>query len=159
MKTCDLCDANEGTVQVCEPVFTDYGGLLEFGGPAWPVRAFEDNTQVRQAVGMPGEGRVLVVDGGGSLRCAMLGGNLAALAEKNGWAGVVINGCIRDSEEIAACRLGVKALGLHPQRSTKRGEGEADVPITVAGVRIEPGFWVYGDEDGLIVATKSLSVD
>jgi len=159
MKTCDLCDANEGKVQVCEPVFRDFGGLREFSGPAWPVSAFEDNTQVRKAVEMPGEGRVLVVDGGASMRCAMLGGNLAALAEKNGWAGVVINGCIRDSEEVAVCQLGVKALGTHPQRSTKRGEGEAGVSVTVAGVHIEPGFWVYGDEDGLIVAAKSLSVD
>jgi regulator of ribonuclease activity A len=99
---------------------------------------------------------VLVIDGGGSRRCALVGGNLGQLAEKNGWAGIVVDGCIRDSEEINACQIGVRALATHPRKSTKKGVGERNVGISIAGVRVEPGNWIYADADGVLVATTAL---
>ena len=158
MKTTDLCDAFEDRVQVSEPVWEDFGGVVEFGGPARTLRLFEDNTLVRAELESPGEGRVLVVDGGGSRRCALLGGNLAALAEKNGWAGIIVNGCVRDRLEIAACQVGVKALASHPKRSRKLDGGEAGVDVRVAGCQVHEGDHVYADEDGVIVSPEALSL-
>jgi regulator of ribonuclease activity A len=120
------------------------------------VRCFEDNSRVKEAVERPGEGRVLVVDGGGSRRRALFGGNLGNAAVRNGWAGVIVYGCIRDSAELGQLDLGIRALGTMPLRSEKRGEGERDIPVRFAGVTFRPGDHVYADEDGVIVAHQSL---
>jgi regulator of ribonuclease activity A len=159
--TTDLCDANEdkladGRLAVLPPVFKSFGKRVQFAGPAATLRLFEDNTLVRATLETPGNGRVLVVDGGGSLRCALVGGNLGVLAEKNGWAGIVVNGCIRDSEEIDACDVGVRALALHPQKSRKTGSGESNVRVSIAGVAVAPGYWVYADADGVLIAQAEL---
>lgn len=159
--TCDLCDANEdqlaaGTLAVLPPVFLSFGKRQKFSGPASTLKVFEDNVLVRSTLETPGNGQVLVVDGGGSLRCALVGGNLGQLAEKNGWAGIVVNGCIRDSAEINACDIGVRALGLHPQRSVRKGLGDRDLRVTIAGVAVNPGDWIYADEDGVLVARNKL---
>jgi regulator of ribonuclease activity A len=121
------------------------------------VRCFEDNSRIKEALESPGEGRVLVVDGGGSRRHALLGGNLGAAAVKNGWAGVIIHGCLRDSAELAPLPLGIRALGTMPLRSEKRGEGVRDVPVRFAGVTFRPGDWVYADEDGVVVSHGPLA--
>ncbi len=156
MKTTDLCDAHENTVQVADPVWHDYGGIIEFGGAARTLKVFEDNSLVRRELELPGSGRVLVVDGGGSLRCALLGGKLAELAQTNGWAGVIVYGCVRDRLELAACDVGVKALSTHPRKSQKRDEGQAGLVLSFAGCRIREGDYVYGDEDGLIISNTAL---
>ena len=155
-KTTDLCDDHSDHLQIAEPVFGDYGGRIAFGGPITTLKVFEDNSLVREALEQPGEGRVLVVDGGGSLRCALLGDQLAELGESNGWAGVVVNGCIRDSADIGEINIGVKALATHPLKSVKRGVGERDVPVRFAGVQFTPGHILYADEDGLIVSETAL---
>jgi len=154
--TADLCDAHAERLQICEPVFQVYGGVVAVGGAISTVRCFEDNTRVRDALHSPGEGRILVVDGGGSRRHALLGGNLAQDAVRNGWAGVIVYGCIRDSAEIAQLPLAVRALGTMPLRSEKRGDGERDVPVRFAGVTFRPGDFLYADEDGIIVAREPL---
>lgn len=159
--TCDLCDTNEdkladGSLAVLPPVFQKFGKRPAFCGPAATLKVFEDNVLVRSALETPGEGRVLVVDGGGSLRCALVGGNLGVLAEKNGWAGILVNGCIRDSDEINACDIGVRALATHPQRSVRKGIGERDLRVTIAGVAVNPGDWIYADADGVLVARSKL---
>jgi len=156
-KTADLCDEFDAELQVLEPIFSDFGGVLEFGGPVHTVKAFEDNTFVRAAVESPGNGRVLVVDGGGSMRCAMLGGDLAALAEQNGWSGVIVNGCVRDAAEIEDTAIGVKALATHPRRSVKKGVGETDVTLHFAGATITPTSCVHADEDGIVVSEHKLN--
>ncbi len=155
-KTADLCDQYADVLQVADPIFADYGGDLAFGGEIVTLKVFEDNSLVRAALQEPGAGRVLVVDGGGSMRCALLGDQLAELAEKNGWAGVVVYGCIRDAADIAEIGIGVKALGTHPLKSIKRGIGERDVPVRFAGVTFRPGHWLYADEDGIVVAERAL---
>ena len=152
----DLCDAHPADVRVVDPVFRDFGGNRAFGGPIATLQLFEDNSLVREALEQPGNGRVLVVDGGGSLRCALLGGNLAQLAEKNEWAGVVVYGAVRDTRELAAARVGVKGLAPHPKKSNKKGIGERDVIVTFAGVTFKPGEYLYADEDGIIVSAKNL---
>ena len=127
-----------------------------FCGPIVTLKVFEDNSLVRAVLEEPGDNRVLVVDGGGSMRCALLGDQLAELAEENDWAGVVVNGCIRDSAAISEIEVGVKALGVHPLKSVKRGIGERDIPVRFAGVNFIPGHHLYADEDGLIVSEKPL---
>jgi len=159
--TADICDANEdklaaGTLAVLPPVFQKFGKRMKFSGPAATLKVFEDNVLVRAALETPGNGRVLVVDGGGSLRCALVGGNLGMLAEKNGWAGIVVNGCIRDSVEINACEIGVRALAVHPQRSLRKGAGDGDIAVVIAGIAVRPGNWIYADEDGVLVAVDKL---
>jgi regulator of ribonuclease activity A len=151
-KTTDLYDQHSEALRVCEPIFGDYGGLTRFAGPAATVKCFEDNTQVKAALAEPGGGRILVVDAGGSMRCAMLGDLIATSAVDNGWTGVLMHGCIRDSGEIADMDLGVKALGTIPRSSERRGEGQRDIPVAFAGVTFRPGDWVYCDEDGVVVA-------
>ena len=155
--TADLCDEHGDRVQVCEPIFHAYGGRKSFHGPVSTVRCFEDNSRVKEAVEGPGEGRVLVVDGGGSRRRALLGDKLGEAAVRNGWAGVIIHGCLRDSAELARMDLGIRALGTMPLRSDKRGEGERDVPVRFAGVTFRPGEYVYVDEDGVIVSANALT--
>ena len=155
--TADLCDAHPEAVQACESLFQAYGGRRSFSGPVSTVRCFEDNSRVREAVESPGAGRVLVVDGGGSRRRALFGGNLGSAAVRNGWAGVIIHGCIRDSAELGQMDLGIRALGTMPLRSEKRGEGERDVPVRFAGASFRPGDFVYVDEDGVVVSHGPLA--
>jgi regulator of ribonuclease activity A len=160
--TADLCDANDaalaaGTLQVMLPGLISLGARRAFAGPAVTLKVFEDNVLVANALKAPGLGRVLVVDAGGSLRCAVVGGNLAAAAASNGWAGIVINGCARDAGEIDAVDIGVRALALHPRRSAKRGEGQCDAAVTMLGVTVRPGDWVYADADGVLVSATALT--
>lgn len=154
--TPDLCDDFPEDVRVLDSLFQNYGGRSVFYGPAVTIKCFEDNSVVKQLVDTPGEGRVIVMDGGGSLRRAILGDMLAANAAKNGWSGLVINGCIRDCVEIANTELGVKALNTHPMKTEKRGLGDLNVPVTFAGQTIHPGEWVYADLNGVVVSSKQL---
>ncbi|HET7526428.1 MAG TPA: ribonuclease E activity regulator RraA [Burkholderiaceae bacterium] len=160
LSTCDLCDEHRNDppdrFRVLPPVFRDYGARMRFHGVVATVQCFEDNTSVRAAVQAPGQGRVLVVDGGGSLRRALLGGNLAAAAEKNGWAGVVVDGAVRDVEEMARCQIGIRALGLMPMATDKRHAGLTDGSIHVSGVWVHPGEWLVADEDGIVVMAAAL---
>jgi regulator of ribonuclease activity A len=153
---CDLCDAHPDAVQVLEPVFQSFGGREAFAGPAETIRTHEDNSRVREAVSEPGEGRVLVVDGGGSLKRSLLGGDLAGKAAKNGWAGVIVYGAVRDIAELEAEPLGVLALALIPMKTEKRGLGERGLPLALAGAVIHPGDWIYADRDGVIAARQAL---
>ncbi len=157
MNTCDLCDLHDERVRVLELPLRDYGGRLAFSGRISTVKAYEDNSQVRIAVAEPGEGRVLVIDGGGSLRRAMLGDLLAAQAHENGWAGVLVHGAIRDSGAIGAMDLGVKALGTCPRKTEKAGQGLRDVPVAFGGAILRPGDWLYADADGVVLAEGALS--
>lgn len=159
--TCDICDANEdkledGSVRILPPVFRHFGKKNSFRGQAFTVKVFEDNTLVRATLETPGEGRILMVDGGGSLRCALVGGLLGELAEKNGWSGVVVDGCVRDSVELAQADVGICALATHPQKSKKKGAGESGIKVTLAGVAVRPGDWVYVDVDGIVVSNQPL---
>lgn len=156
-KTTDICDQHSERLRIATPIFTDYGGRKVFEGTVVTVKVFEDNSLVRAALEEAGEGRVLVVDGGGSMRCALMGDQLAAMAQRNGWAGVIVYGCIRDSADIATIEVGVKALQTHPLRSVKKGVGERDVPVTFAGITIRSGDYLYADEDGVIVADAALA--
>jgi RraA family protein len=122
------------------------------------VLCFENNPLVRKALEEQGRGRVLVVDGGGSKRCALLGDNIAAMAVENGWSGIIIHGCLRDSDDISKMALGVKALATHPLKSSKRDAGLRDVPVSFAGVNFKPGDWVYADKDGVLVAGEELKL-
>jgi regulator of ribonuclease activity A len=163
LATCDLCDLHKndtsGAFRVLPPVFRAYGARVRFGGPVATVKCHEDNTMVKAAVESSGlvdtpqgrVGQVLVVDGGGSLRRALLGGNLAAAAAKNGWAGVVVDGCVRDLAELNACEVGIRALALVPLPTERKGAGQRDVPVQVQGVAVRPGDWLYADEDGIVV--------
>jgi regulator of ribonuclease activity A len=158
--TCDLCDAHKnetsGGFRVLPPVFRDFGAQRRFHGAVVTVKCFEDNSLVKAAVDSAGEGRVLVVDGGASLRRALLGGNLGAAAARNGWAGVVIDGCVRDVAELANCRTGIRALASMPLPTEKRNEGQRDVAVQIQGVWVRPGDWLYADEDGIVVVDRSL---
>lgn len=155
-QTTDLCDANEGKVRAVAPMFRSFGGKTRFAGPIRTLKVFEDNALVRSTLETPGNGNVLVVDAGGSLRCAMLGDQLALLGVKNGWAGVIMYGCIRDSGPIADMDIGVFALATHPMKSVKKGAGDADIPVTFGGATFVPGQWLYADEDGVILAETPL---
>lgn len=159
--TCDLCDEFDGkpgyALRVVAPMFQAYGGKAAFHGPIATLKLFEDNSLVRERLGEPGEGRVLVIDGGGSLRCALVGDQLGELAVKNGWAGLVVYGCIRDSAVIATQAIGVRALATHPRKSVKAGVGQRDVPVSFGGVSFAPGEWLYADSDGILVAAQALT--
>jgi len=151
-RTADLCDAHGDIVQIAEPLFRHFGGRKAFAGSIQTVKAHEDNSLVRAALEDPGRGRVLVVDGGGSLRCAMLGDQLAQIAVKNGWAGVIVWGAVRDTDSLGSLDLGVMAIGAHPQKSIKRNEGRIGIPVHFAGVHWAPGAWAFADKDGIVVA-------
>jgi regulator of ribonuclease activity A len=152
VSTTDLSDAHP-EAQVVDPVFGDYGGRRAFHGSIVTLKVFEDNALVRSALESPGVGRVLVVDGGGSRRCALLGGNLGRMAFDHGWAGVVVNGCVRDVAELSAQAVGIRALALHSRKSEKGlHSGHADRVVTFAGVTFRPGAWLYADADGIIVS-------
>lgn len=154
----DLFDANEGVIVAAEPLFGSFGGVSAFCGPIRTIKCFEDNSVVAERVREPGEGAVLVVDGGGSMRCALLGDNLATAAVENGWSGVVIYGCLRDVDEIAEMPLGIQALAPHPQKSVKRGVGDRDVVVKFAGVTFAPDAWLYADINGIGVSPVELTL-
>ncbi|HEY8346071.1 MAG TPA: ribonuclease E activity regulator RraA [Symbiobacteriaceae bacterium] len=155
-RTSDLCDLYPNEVQVAEPILTSFGARRRFHGPVATVRVYEDNVLVKEALETVPSGTVLVVDGGASRRCALLGDQLAAIGVERGIAGVIINGCVRDAAELASMGLGVLALGTCPRKSKKEGRGERQVPVEFAGVRWEPGAYVYVDEDGVVVSPRPL---
>ena len=154
--TTDLCDAHEDVVRVVEPMFSSFGGRAAFFGQIATLKLFEDNSLVRKTLESPGDKRVLVIDGGGSLRRALVGDQLAALAVKNNWAGIVVYGCIRDSRAIGEMDIGVLAIDTHPMKTVKKNVGESDIPVCFGGVTFIPGQWLYADEDGVIVSTTAL---
>ncbi|MBA1242700.1 MULTISPECIES: ribonuclease E activity regulator RraA [Pseudomonas] len=156
--TPDLCDAYPEHVQVLEPMFSNFGGRDSFGGEIVTIKCHEDNSLVKAQVETDGKGKVLVVDGGGSLRRALLGDLLAEKAAHNGWEGVLIYGCIRDVDMIAQTDLGVQALATHPMKTDKRGIGDLNVPVTFAGVTLKPGDYLYADNNGVIVSPVPLSM-
>ncbi|CUA85761.1 RraA famliy [Gulbenkiania indica] len=155
-QTTDLCDAHEEAVRVVDPILGSYGGTSRFFGRIETLKLFEDNSLVRETLGEPGNGRVLVVDGGGSQRCALVGDQIGELAVRNGWAGVVVYGCIRDSVALGRLPLGIRALATHPRKSVKRGEGQRGLAVTFGGVTFQPGEWLFADEDGVIVSREPL---
>ena len=156
IKTADLCDKFIDRLQVVEDIFNDFGGIKTFNGEIVTVKVFEDNTFVRTSLEENGTGKVLVVDGGGSQRCALVGGLIGELAQKNNWSGILVYGCIRDSEEISGINIGVKAIGTCPVKSVKRGEGQTNIPVRFAGVNFIPGHFLYADEDGIVISEKAL---
>lgn len=153
--TPDLCDRHPD-IAVAEPIFRDYGGRAAFCGRIVTIDCFEDNSRVREQVGSDGQGKVLVVQGGGSLRRSLLGDMLAELAVQQGWSGVLIHAAVRDVDALARLPLGVKALAATPMKTEKRGLGEVDVPVSFAGIAFHPGHWLYADANGVIVADKEL---
>lgn len=156
--TCDLCDAHkgdtDGAFRVLSPVFRSFGAHPAFSGAVTTVKCHEDNTLVKAAVDSPGLGRVLVVDGGASLRRALVGGNLGAAAARNGWAGLVVDGCVRDVAELAQCQVGILALAAMPLPTERRGQGQADVPVLIQGTWVRPGDWLVADADGIVVMAE-----
>ena len=154
--TADLYDEYADKLQVAEPMFNDYGGVSCFCGPIATVKVFEDNVLVREALCEPGDGKILVVDGEGSLQCALVGDRLVQLARKNGWGGIVVHGCIRDSAEIEKIPIGVKALSTTPRKSAKTGAGVRDIAVTFAGATFAPSNYLYADQDGIIVSAERL---
>jgi regulator of ribonuclease activity A len=157
--TADICDALDDQARVARSIFQNYGGKPVFNGVISTVKCFEDNSLVRDAVAEPGNNRVLVIDGRASMRCALLGDLLAAKAVENGWQGVIVNGCIRDSGAIAEMQLGVKALGTHPRKTVKLGAGQRDVTVEFAGEVFEPGKYVYADSDGIVITDEPVVSD
>ena len=155
--TADLYDLHEGSVHVALPLFKDYGGRKVFCGQVVTVRVFEDNSLVRTALSEQGQGKVLVIDGGESLRCALVGDLLAQMAKDNGWEGIIVSGCIRDSSVITGINIGLKALGTNPRKSVKKGVGDRDMPVTFAGVTFNPGDFVYADTDGILVSASKIA--
>ncbi len=154
--TPDLCDDNPDLVRVLEPMLSNFGGREAFGGEIVTVKCFEDNSLVKENLGTPGHGRVLVVDGGGSLRRALLGDMIAENAQKNGWEGVIIYGCIRDVSTISDLDLGVQALSTMPLKTDKRGIGDYNIAVTFGGVTFNPGEYVYADSNGVVVSARAL---
>lgn len=160
-KTPDLLDNNEariqdGSVRIVTPMFQHYGGRSSFCGQLVTLKLFEDNSLVREVLAEDGRGKVLVIDGGGSMRCALVGDQLAILAHRNAWEGIVVYGCIRDSEDIARIDLGVRALNTHPLKSIKKGVGDRDLAVSFGGVTFRPGEWIYVDSDGVVVSEQPL---
>ncbi|WP_300729235.1 ribonuclease E activity regulator RraA [Pseudomonas sp.] len=156
--TPDLCDAYPDLVQVLEPMFSNFGGRDSFGGEIVTIKCFEDNSRVKEQAELDGKGKVLVVDGGGSLRCALLGDMIAERAAQNGWEGLVIYGCIRDVDVIAQTHLGVQALASHPMKTNRRGVGDLNVDVTFAGVTFRPGAFIYADNNGVIISPSALKM-
>ena len=167
--TCDFCDVykndHTGDFRVLPPVFRDFGAVLRFCGPVSTIQCFEDNSLVKAAVDSPGfddtptgrVGRVLVVDGGASVRRALLGGNLGAAAARNGWAGVLVNGAVRDVAELAGHAVGIRALASIPLPTEKRNAGQRDGVVQIQGVWVRPGDWLYADADGIVVSARPLA--
>jgi regulator of ribonuclease activity A len=156
LATADLVDAHSDIVRSCEAQFRQYGGRSRFCGPVRTVKTFEDNALIKQVLSMPGDGAVLVIDGGASLRSALVGDVIAGLGEKSGWSGLIVWGAVRDTLALGALDLGLKALGSNPWKGGKKGTGEVDVPVAFGGVEFRPGEWVYSDEDGILVSQRKL---
>ncbi|MCV6637525.1 ribonuclease E activity regulator RraA [Candidatus Albibeggiatoa sp. nov. NOAA] len=156
IQTADLCDEFSDVIKVADPLFKMYGAKQAFGGQIETVKVHEDNVLVKDKLGQPGKGKVLVVDGGGSLRCALVGDIIAQMAADNGWEGIIVYGCIRDSGVIADIPIGIRALNTHPLKSIKHGRGDVSIPVTFAGVTFFPEKYVYADSDGIIVTEKAL---
>lgn len=160
--TCDFCDAHKsdmtGKFRVIAPMFKDYGGLSRFHGQVLTVKCYADNSHVKLAVESPGQGRVLVVDGAGSLQKALLGGNLAAAAARNGWAGVVVDGCVRDWAEISVLPIGIRALALNPMPTLRSDQGLTGVLVWIQGTAVHTGDWLYADADGMVVSSDALHI-
>jgi len=156
--TPDLCDAYPDYVRVTEPVFKSYGAKPSFGGQIVTVKCFEDNSRIKELAATDGNGKVMVIDGGGSLRRALLGDLIAENARENNWEGFVIFGAIRDVDVISEIGIGVKALNSVPLKTERKGKGELNVPVTFAGVTFNPGEYVYSDETGLIVSPTELKI-
>lgn len=154
--TADLCDSHADELAILPPGLRSFGARTRFSGPCATVRAPDDNSQVKLALSESGQGRVLVVEGGAGHACALVGGNLAALAAANGWAGLVIWGWVRDVAELARADLGILALGTCPRPSIKADRGERDVPLLLGGAVVDPGDWLYADEDGVVLADHEL---
>jgi regulator of ribonuclease activity A len=152
----DLCDAHHELVRVVEPIFSNFGGRLAFGGIIVTIKCFEDNSLVADRVQEAGKGKVLVIDAGGSLRCGMVGDNLAAEAARNEWEGLVVYGCVRDVDALAEADVGIQALAPHPLKSIKRGVGEHDLVVHFGGVSFVPGQFVYADNNGILVSPTPL---
>jgi len=154
--TADLVDAHADIVRSCQAQFRQYGGRVRFCGPIRTVQCLDDNGLIKQTLSTAGNGSVLVVDGGGSLRSALVGDMIGGSAQKNGWAGLVIWGVVRDTVALASLDIGIKAMGSNPWKSVKDGVGHVDVPVSFGGVEFRPGAWVYSDEDGILVSPRSL---
>lgn len=154
LATADLCDAKGDEVSVLPVKLINYGGRTDFAGPAVTIRTLDDNSLVKSLVKTAGEGRIIVVDGGGSRRSALLGGNLAADAAANGWAGIIINGCVRDLHEICNEDIGIMAIGSCPRKSEKRDRGELNAEIAIEGVLVKSGYWVIADSDGVVISPE-----
>jgi regulator of ribonuclease activity A len=155
----DLCDEHGDELSVLAPQFQDFGGRARFCGEVVTVKCYEDNSVVKQTLAESAQGKVLVVDGGGSLNCALLGDMLGAMARDNGWQGIVVYGCVRDVEILRTIDIGVRALQPHPMKSEKRGRGQRDVSVHFANAEIKPGHFLYADENGIAVADRDLGVD
>ncbi|MCK5391377.1 MAG: ribonuclease E activity regulator RraA [Deltaproteobacteria bacterium] len=157
VSTPDLCDAYPDLTRILEPIFKNYGGKTSFGGEIVTVKCFEDNSRVKENAGKAGQGKVMVVDGGGSLKKALLGDLIAETALNNEWEGFIIYGCIRDVEPISTMKIGVKALNSIPLKTQRKGEGENNVRITFGGVTFNAGEYVYADTTGIIVSSMPLT--
>jgi regulator of ribonuclease activity A len=155
--TADLIDAHGDQLQSCETQFRQFGGRRNFSGPVRTIQTLEDNALIKQLLASPGNGAVLVVEGGGSLRTALMGDLIAGAACQNGWAGVIIHGAVRDTVALGKLDLGIKALGSNPRKSGKAGTGRLDAPVSFGGVTFAPGHWVYSDEDGVVVSARPLT--
>lgn len=154
LATADVCDALSDKAQVVMLSFQSFGGRPDFAGPAVTLKTYEDNSKLKELLGTPGEGRVIVVDGAGSGRVALMGGNLAVMAARNGWAGVVINGSVRDRHELCAEDVGVFALGHCPRKSEKQDRGTLNCELAFGGVVVRPGDWVVADADGVVITAE-----
>ncbi len=156
ISTPDLCDDNPELVKILEPIFRNYGGKNSFGGEVVSIKCCEDNSRVKETAATDGKGKVMVVDGGGSLKKALLGDLIAEDAMNNGWEGFVIYGCIRDVQAIGNMKIGVKALNSIPLKTQRKGLGDLNVPITIGGVTINPGEYIYADNTGIIISPEPL---
>lgn len=154
--TADLVDLHGADALVCELDFRQFGGSRSFAGGIRTIRCYEDNALVRECVSTQGSGQVLVVDGGGSPRAALVGEQVATLALENGWEGLVINGCVRDAAALAQVSIGIKALRTQPRRSRRIGEGELDIPVRFGGITFLPGAHLHSDDDGIVVLAQGL---
>ncbi|MGB9225041.1 ribonuclease E activity regulator RraA [Mycobacterium sp.] len=153
--TADLVDDIGSDVRSCDLQFRQFGGRTEFAGPITTVRCFQDNALLKSVLSQPSAGGVLVVDGDGSLHTALVGDLIAELARSNGWAGVIVNGAVRDAAALRGIDIGIKALGTNPRKSTKTGAGERDVEITLGGVTFVPGEIAHSDDDGIVVVAAA----
>ncbi|WP_091430310.1 ribonuclease E activity regulator RraA [Flavobacterium degerlachei] len=154
--TADLWDEHETLLSCVAPIFNHFGNKKVFSGIIRTIKLFEDNSFVRQQLEADGQGKVLVIDGGGSLRCALIGDQLAALAIQNNWEGIIVNGCVRDSQIINSMNIGIKALNTCPAKSVKRNIGEIDIPVKFGGITFTSEDYIYADVDGILVSKLNL---